>query len=186
MLIESACAGDVLAYERLVERYQDVAFRTAFVVTREAGAAEDAAQEAFIRAFRALPSFRRGSPFRPWLLRIVGNEARRRQAASVRQRNISEAVSRALTRRSVPSVEADVLEADLRRRLHKTIEALSETDRLVIVCRFVLDLSETEMAAAMNCRPGTVKSRLSRALARLKARLVVQEPDLVALRAADG
>jgi len=186
MLIESARRGDVSAYERLVERYQDLAFRSAFLVTREPGAAEDAAQEAFLRAYRALPRFRAGSPFRPWLLRIVCNEARRRQASSIRQHNLALQASTLALAGTTRSVESDVLDGELRRQLHGAIESLSLTDQLVIAYRFVLELSETEMAAAMNCRRGTVKSRLSRALARLKSTLAAHEPDLVPVGVADA
>ena len=183
-LVERACRGDVTAYENLVERYQGLAFRSAFLVTRETHAAEDAAQEAFIRAYRALPRFRLGSPFRPWLLRIVGNEARRRTASNVRQRNL--ALQAASGPQAIPrSVESQVLASELRGQLHRAIEELSETDQLVIAYRFVLGLSEAEMAAAMNCRRGTVKSRLSRALDRLKSRLAIHEPELMA-RVADA
>ena len=62
-----------------MRRYQEVAFRTAYLVTREAGEAEDAAQEAFVKAYYALARFRTDAPFRPWLLRIVANEARNRR-----------------------------------------------------------------------------------------------------------
>lgn len=186
MLIERACHGDISAYEDLVKRYQDLAFRSAFMVTREASAAEDAAQEAFLRAYRALGSFRPGSPFRPWLLRIVGNEARRRQAAGVRQRVLAQEVSAVVDTTSARSVESQVLASELRRQLHRAIETLPETDQLVIAYRFVLGLSENEMAAAMNCRKGTVKSRLSRALGRLKERLATHEPELFVGRPVDA
>jgi RNA polymerase sigma factor (sigma-70 family) len=180
MLIERARGGDIPAFETLVERYQALAFRSALLVTRETGAAEDAAQEAFLRAFRALPRFRAGSPFRPWLLRIVGNEARRRQASNVRQQNLAAQASYVIPFTTERSVEAQVLDVELRTRLHAAIEALPETDQLVIAYRFVLGLSESEMAAAMNCRRGTVKSRLSRALDRLRSRLGIHEPELLA------
>jgi RNA polymerase sigma-70 factor (ECF subfamily) len=118
-------------------------------------------------------------------LKIVGNEARRRQASSIRQRNLAEHVAAAPMAGS-RSVESEVLNSELRGQLHRAIESLSETDRLVIAYRFVLELSEKEMAAAMNCRPGTVKSRLSRALTRLKERLASFEPDFAAAGVADA
>jgi RNA polymerase sigma-70 factor, ECF subfamily len=72
-LVARAQAGDVEAYEALVQRTQAIAFRTAYLVTGNAADAEEAAQDAFVKAHRALGRFRRGSPFRPWLLRIVAN-----------------------------------------------------------------------------------------------------------------
>ena len=77
-LIERARRGEVVAYEELVLRYQDVAIRTAYLIAPDSDA-EDAAQEAFVKAWSALPRFRAGSPFRPWLLRIVANEASNRR-----------------------------------------------------------------------------------------------------------
>ena len=72
-LVGLARDGDVRAYEELVGRYRDLAFRTAWLVTRSSAEAEDAAQEAFVKAYYAMPRFRPGSPFKPWLLRIVAN-----------------------------------------------------------------------------------------------------------------
>ena len=81
-LVERARSGDVGAYEQLVRRYQDLAVRVAHVVGGSAAEAQDAAQEAFVKAFAALGRFRAGAPFRPWLLRIVSNEAITRARAS--------------------------------------------------------------------------------------------------------
>ena len=83
-LIERALRGEVMAYESLVRRYQDAAVRTAWLIAPE-GEADDAVQLAFIKVYRALSTFRRGSPFRPWLLRIVANEARNRRRSAGRR-----------------------------------------------------------------------------------------------------
>ena len=80
-LCEQARSGDVDAYEELVRRYQRLAYRTAFVVTRSSADAEDAAQEAFVKAYYALDRFRPGAPFKPWLMRIVVNAARNRRGS---------------------------------------------------------------------------------------------------------
>src|SRR2546423_14409989 len=77
-LITRAQRGDSAAYEEIVQRYQQVAFRTAYVIAGSAADAEDAAQEGFVKAYRALHRFRAGAELRPWLLRIVANEARNR------------------------------------------------------------------------------------------------------------
>src|SRR5947209_5976739 len=84
-LVERARRGDVSAYDDLVRRYQELAFRTAYLITGVAAEAEDAAQEAFVKAYYALPRFRAGAPFRPWLLRIAANEARNRRKAAGRR-----------------------------------------------------------------------------------------------------
>src|SRR2546428_14081836 len=84
-LITRAQRGDKAAYEEIVQRYQQIAFRTAYVVTGSAADAEDAAQEGFMKAFRALDRFRAGAALRPWLLRIVANEPRTRVRSSARR-----------------------------------------------------------------------------------------------------
>ena len=171
-LVERAQQGDVGAYEELVRRYQDLAFRVAYLVTGSAAEAEDAAQEGFLRAFHALDRFHRGAPFRPWLLRIVGNAARNRRAAAARRPTL--ALSAAEDRPSddpARSPEAAALAAEQRRELLLALNALREDDRTVIACRYFLDLSEAETADALGCARGTVKSRLSRALGRLRQHL---------------
>jgi RNA polymerase sigma factor (sigma-70 family) len=84
-LVERARLGDAVAYAGLVQRYQDIAFRIAFIILGSAQEAEDAAQEAFIKAYYALPRFRRGATFRPWLLQIVANQAKN-QRRPIRRR----------------------------------------------------------------------------------------------------
>src|SRR5581483_3685105 len=88
-LIERARRGDAAAYATLVERYQDVGFRVAYLVTRDAGEAEDAAQEGFFKAYRALDRFQSGAPFRPWILRIIANEARNRRTSAGRRAELA-------------------------------------------------------------------------------------------------
>ena len=171
-LVERAQRGDVRAYEELVRRYQDLAFRVAYLVTGSAAEAEDAAQEGFLRAYHALDRFRPGAPFRPWLLRIVGNAARNRRAAAARHPTLalSAAEDRPLDD-PARSPEAAALAAEQRRELLLALNALREDDRTVIACRYFLDLSEAETADALGCARGTVKSRLSRALGRLRQQL---------------
>ena len=80
--------GDSRAYEELVRPHQEIAFRVAYVITRNAADAEDAAQEALVKAWRALGRFRAGEPMRPWLLRIVANEARNRRRSTGRREQL--------------------------------------------------------------------------------------------------
>src|SRR4029077_7230455 len=84
-LIARALRGDGAAYEEIVRRYQQLAFRTAYVITGSAAEAEDAAQDGFVKAFRALARSPRGAPVRPWLLSIVANEARNRVRSTQRR-----------------------------------------------------------------------------------------------------
>jgi RNA polymerase sigma factor (sigma-70 family) len=170
-LVELARDGDVPAYEELVSRYQGIAYRVAWLVARQAGEAEDAVQEAFVKAYYALPRFRAGAPFRPWLLRIVANEARNRLRSSRRREGLVLRAAAIAPGDEVPSPEAAALEREDAQALVRALERLREPDRLVIAYRYLFELSETEMADALDVRPGTVKSRLSRALTRLRAEL---------------
>ena len=154
-----------------------IAFRTAWLITGSAADAEEAAQDAFLKAQRALPRFREGAPFRPWLLAIVANEARNRRSAAGRREDL---VLRVAEERrpgdAVPSPEAALLDSERRDELLAALARLSDADRRAIACRHLLGLSERETAAAFGVRRGTVKSRLSRALARLRAELGEVEP----------
>ena len=170
-LIERARAGEVMAYEELVRRHQDVAVRTAYVIA-PGGDAEDAVQEAFVKAYAALGRFRAGAPFRPWLLRIVANEARNRRRSAGRRTGL--ALRAAEDRRpgdAAPSPESAVLADETRALLLGAVNGLRPEDREVIGARYFLDLSEAETAATLGIARGTVKSRLSRALGRLRTEL---------------
>jgi RNA polymerase sigma factor (sigma-70 family) len=168
-LVERARHGDVTAYEQLVRTYQDLAARTAYVITGGAADAQDAVQEAFVKAYYALGRFRGGAPFRPWLLRIVANEAINRRRAARRQMGLAlRAAEGRLQDDAVPSPEGAALAQDEHRRLVGAMNQLRAEDRLIIAYRYWFDLSESEMADALGCARGTVKSRLSRALARLR------------------
>ena len=171
-LVARAKHGDTDAYGALVKEHQTIAFRTAYLVTGSAADAEDAVQDAFVKAYRALGRFRAGAPFRPWLLAIVANEARnRRRSAGRRERLALRAAEDPLSGGAVPSPEAAILEGEQREELLAAVEGLREEDRLAIACRYFLGLSEEETAAALDWRRGTVKSRTSRALDRLRARM---------------
>ena len=171
-LVERARRGDGRAYDVLVEQHQEVAFRAAYLVTGSVEDAEDAAQEGFVKAYRALARFRRGAPFRPWLLQIVANEARNRRRSAGRRAGLALRIAgEPSSGDAAPSPEAQLLGSERRRALLAALAGLREDDRLVIGCRYFLELSEEETAATLGWRRGTVKSRLSRALDRLRERL---------------
>ncbi len=167
-LVEAARTGDAAAYAQLVRRYQDLAFRVAYLNTRHEADAADAAQEAFVKAYYALPRFREDAPFRPWLLRIVANEARNRRRAAGRRERLALRAAVAPDAAAEGTPEDDALLTERRETLLAALAKLWQKDRQVIEYRYFLDLSETEMAEVMGVRPGTVKSRLSRALAKLR------------------
>ena len=161
--------GDERAFEELVRAHQEVAFRVAYLIAGTAGEAEDAVQEGLVKAWRALGRFRAGAPLRPWLLRIVANEARnRRRSAGRRAALVLRAEREGVSGDAAPSPEAALLAGEERERLLAALERLSDDARQVVACRYLLGLSEAETAAALDVRPGTVKSRAARALDRLR------------------
>jgi RNA polymerase sigma-70 factor (ECF subfamily) len=152
-----------------VRAHQGIAFRTAYLLAGNASDAEEAAQDGFVKAYRALGRFRAGSPFRPWLLQIVANEARNRRRSTGRRAALAlRAAAEESSGDAAPSPEGVLLAGEDRERLLAAVNSLREEERLVIACRFFLELTEAETAAALDIRVGTVKSRTSRALEHLK------------------
>jgi RNA polymerase sigma-70 factor (ECF subfamily) len=181
-LIDRASRGDHLAYGELVRRYASIAHRTATSIVGSADA-EDAVQEAFVRAFYALGRFRQGSPFKPWLLAIVANSARNKarshgQQSRLRSRLIAVTGTGGITAAHVvESAETAAMGAHDRHDLARAIDKLPEKARLVVTCRYLLELSEAETAQVLGWPTGTVKSRLSRALTRLRTTLAENGPE---------
>jgi len=168
-LVTRVQQGDAAAYEELVRMHQGIAFRTAYLIAGSSSDAEEAAHEAFVKAFGALGRFRRGKPFRPWLLAIVANEARNRRRSAGRRHALAlRAAEEIRPGDAAPSPEAAVLGREQLGVLLEAVNRLSEEHRLVVACRYFLDLSEAETASVLGIRRGTVKSRLSRALERLR------------------
>jgi RNA polymerase sigma factor (sigma-70 family) len=170
-LVARARRGDHAAYAQLVAEHQDVAFRAAYLISGGAAEAEDAAQEGFVKAFRALGRFREGAPFRPWLLTIVTNEARNRRRAAGRRANLVLRVEEAEPVGSARSAEDEAISRVERDELLRALERLRPADREIVSYRYLLGLDEAETAQALGCARGTVKSRLSRALERLRGEL---------------
>jgi RNA polymerase sigma-70 factor, ECF subfamily len=158
-LIRDAQRGSSEALEILFRRHWSGAYRAAWVVVRDAGVAEDIAQEAFIAAVRALDRFDRRRPFAPWLHRIVVNRA------------IDAARSRAL-RHEVDAADAEDTAADpplepLSDELTAALAELGPEHRAVIALRYLLEYTPGEIARLLELPRGTVNSRLRRALDRL-------------------
>jgi RNA polymerase sigma factor (sigma-70 family) len=171
-LVERARRGDLRAWETIVRTYQGLAFRTAYLLTGNAADAEEAAQDGFVKGYRALGRFRRGAPLRPWLLRIVANEARNRRRSAARRESLAlRAAAEVRPGDAVPSPEAAVLSQEEHVRLLAAVNGLSDDHRDAVACRYFLDLDEGETAAVLGVRRGTVKSRLSRALEALREEL---------------
>src|SRR5215204_498711 len=120
-----------------MEAHQGIAFRTAYVIAGNAADAEEAAQDAFVKAFRALPRFRPGAPFRPWLLRIVANEARNRRKASRRREGLALRLRASLPiDQAAPSPEEEILASERRAALLDALNGLREEDRLAVAYRY--------------------------------------------------
>lgn len=171
-LVERARRGDADAFAALVRDHQEIAFRTAYLITRNAAEAEDATQLALTKAWRALPRFRAGAPLRPWLLAIVANEARNRRRSAGRRRGLALRAADAMApARTAPGPEQLVMAAEQRSELLAALATLRDDDREVLGARFLLDLSEAETAETLGIPRGTVKSRTSRALGRLREAL---------------
>ena len=169
VLVDRAQHGDTDAYGELVRRYQALATRTAYVITGLTTEAEDAAQDGFTKAYFALGRFRTGAPFRPWLLRIVANEAKNRRKAAGRRSTVDLSVAEDRPSGDTAlSPEEAALASERRTFVLAALGKLREEDRLVIAYRYFMQLSEAEMADALGIARGTVKSRLSRAIGRLR------------------
>lgn len=178
-LVGRARTGDAVAFSRLVELHRTVAHRVAHTILGAPTDADDVVQEAFVKSFVRLDQLD-DRPFRPWLLGIVANEARNRRRSDGRRAALAlRAAGRRATEGSAGASAdpAAAAEADEdRRRLAVAVSALPDADREVIAMRYFAELSEAETALALGCPAGTVKSRLSRALVRLRTELAGVSP----------
>ena len=170
-LARRAQGGDRCAFATLLRRYQEVAFRAAYLVTTNATEAEDALQDGFINAFQALRSFDPNRPFRPWLLRIVTNAARNRSRSASRQQRLRLRMVEP-EREHGASPESEVIAAQQREAIMHALTELPEADRLALTYRYFLDFSVGEIAQLFDCPTSTMRSRLLRARGRLRDRLL--------------
>ncbi|HKP51696.1 MAG TPA: sigma-70 family RNA polymerase sigma factor [Chloroflexia bacterium] len=180
-LISRARTGDEAAWEMLVREHQEPIFRLAYLLLGDSHEAEDVAQDTFIRAFRALHTFDIARSMRPWLLTIASNLARNKMrslsrylAALRRNARLEPAVADPAVspgERSAQQWEANTLWQAVRR--------LKTHEQEVVYMRYFLELSEVEMASALQVAPGTIKSRLHRAIAQLRT---LVDSDFPALR----
>jgi RNA polymerase sigma-70 factor (ECF subfamily) len=168
-LVERARRGDALAFERLVQKYQDRAVNCAAAALGGRADAEDVAQEAFVRAYRALGRFRGASTFKTWFYQIVVNTARtHRGRAAARREDREDERDRLDARPSVVDLERDVIARD---RLDRALAALPADLREAVVLRDVVGFEYREIAILLAIPMGTVESRIFRARARLRALL---------------
>ena len=171
-LIRHAANGDASAWEPLVLAHQEAVFRLAYLLLGDPDDAEDAAQETFLRAWNHLKRFDQTRPLRPWLLSIAANLARnRRRSAGRYLAALTRAFRNEPNPASVEEKSAQYMEA---KDLWKAVKNLSLPDQQIVYLRYFLDLSVSETAEVLQIAEGTVKSRLSRALEKLRV-IIKQE-----------
>jgi RNA polymerase sigma factor (sigma-70 family) len=166
-LVARVRSGELDAYAELVRRHAPIAVRTAVLLGAGADA-EDVVQEALVKAYRSLAGFREGAPFRPWLLRIVANEARNHHRSAVRRG--ARELATALPPELIDPAE-QITDRERKETLLAAIDDLPDRLRAVVTCRYLVELDEAETATVLGLPRGTVKSRLSRALSKLRAQL---------------
>ena len=168
--VERARGGDTEAFRKLVERHRDRAYGLAFRMLGSAAEAEETAQDAFLRAWRALPHFRGESAFSTWLHRIVVRRALDRQAVlksrRAREAPLEEAGPGQLA--APPTTGEAALEPGLRRKLERLLDSLSEMQRTVVLLYYYEDRSVDEVARTLGIPEGSVKTHLHRARALLR------------------
>ncbi|HHY36304.1 MAG TPA: sigma-70 family RNA polymerase sigma factor [Firmicutes bacterium] len=194
-LVRRCRQGQQAAFAELVERYEKKVYNLAYRMLGDGEEARDLAQEAFLKAYYALPDFRGESTFSTWLYRITTNlclDVLRR-----RKNNIAFSLDEPLQTekgalaRQLPAEgegpEGIVERQELRQLIQRLIDTLPPEQRLVLVMREFQDLTYEEIAAALQCSLGTVKSRLSRARRALKEKLLASgEPFGSSLRQKQG
>lgn len=168
VLVRRSRRGDLKAYDDLVRRYQERIYATIYHMTSNHEDANDLAQESFIKAFQALKSFKGGSSFYTWLYRIAVNKTinflkQRKNRTHISLNNIDFNAEHdpdliALISEQTPRRAAGLTE--LQEKLNEALMKLSESHRLVVVMHDVQGLSHEEIAEAMDCNVGTVRSRL--------------------------
>ena len=177
VLIRRAANGDATALEPLMLAHQEAVFRLAYLLLGDPDDAEDVAQETFLRAWKYLKRFDGTRPLRPWLLSITSNLASNKRRSAGRYVS---ALMRSFQNEPPPAtVEEKNVQHTESRALWKAVQTLNLTDQQIVYLRYFLDLSVSETAEVLNVAEGTVKSRLSRALEKLRTVIKQDFPVLV-------
>lgn len=164
-LIRQCQRGDGAAFRRLYERHVHLALRTAYGVLRDRELAEDAVQEAFVRAFNNIAKFDAERSFGPWLTRIVVNEAIR--LTQWRSKG-GQPTAEHFEQISPLDTEREITNSERRRVLQDCVALLPPELSALVVLKYFRELSDPEIARTMECPIGTVKSRLARARTMLR------------------
>jgi RNA polymerase sigma-70 factor, ECF subfamily len=169
-LIDGCQRGDPEAFRALFEKYKDTVYSIALRYSGDSAAAQDIAQDTFLKLFSAVGSFRGDSNFDSWLYRMVVNSCfdQRRKT-----RRLTPLVDEMLSMLRTPdlSVLEEVLRSEMSAQVRAVIDSLAPDQRMVVVLRYTQGLSYDEIAAILDCAPGTIASRLNRAHKVLERRL---------------
>lgn len=179
LLVQRAREGDLAAYDELIKRYQERIYATVYHMTANHEDANDLAQETFIKAFKALKSFKGDSSFYTWIYRIAVNKTinflkQRRNRTHMSLNDVDFNVEHdpemvALVSHNTPHREARI--SELHQKLNAALLKLSEVHRMVVVLHDVQGVPHEEIGKLMNCNVGTVRSRLFYARQQLQALL---------------
>ena len=162
-------AGDASAFRLIVDEYGPVLYRAAVMLTRDPSAAEDIVQDTFVKAWNAIGSFSAGTNTKAWLTRILVNHVnglRRKKAL-----NLTRLIPGLTERTAQDTPESLYLESELSKEMFAMLDVLRRDERTVIVLHYYVEMSLAEVAEATGWRPGTVRSRLSRALGKLREQM---------------
>ncbi len=166
--------NDIGGLEFLVMRYQVKAVRTAYLITRDIGLAEDVVQDSFLQAYRSIHGFDAVRPFEPWFMRSVVNASVKVLQKSARQVQMGEDADESIFAElaaQVESVESQVESLEVQSQIWDAMQKLSSRQRAVIVQRYLIDMSEKEMAVESGAAAGTIKWLLNVARERLRGLL---------------
>ncbi|HKZ90996.1 MAG TPA: sigma-70 family RNA polymerase sigma factor [Candidatus Limnocylindrales bacterium] len=176
VLVEAARRGDLYAWERIVRRYQEPVYRVAFLIIRDSALAETAARSTFVRAYRALPSYRDDIGVLPWIFRIAAGESRQQRREAGRPRRSSRPLERITgphyPASTVPGLDAaNGLTPSEREAVGEAFDRLGEEDRLTLATRYLFGLSRADASNALSIASGLVDEHLHTALRRLRTRM---------------
>lgn len=171
LLIARARTGDSAAFGELVEQYRDSVYRLAYRMCGNAHDADEAAQEAFVAAWRGLPNFRGDAKFSTWLYRLTTNASIDLMRRENRHRAVAEDEMPEIEDRA-DSPQQQVERTEQQEAVQQALASLSEDYREILLLRYMQELDYTEIAEVLRLPAGTVKSRLNRAKAALKSALL--------------
>lgn len=177
-LVTRAQAGDEAAFQALIDMHRQAVFRLCYLMLRDAQAAEDMAQETFLRAYQNLHRFEQGRPLRPWLLTIAANLCRNHLRSLKRYWDALWAIASVHDDEARLSPEQQVIQRGDVQAVLDAIQQLRPAEREIIYLRYFLEMDVETTAQILDVRPGTVKSRLHRALKRLEFVITRQSPAL--------